>query len=293
MSLISFPSTIEDKLFPQKITLQIKGRLILWDEPQIMGVMNLTPDSFYEGSRLKLNKEEVLGRAQQMINDGTDILDIGGYSSRPGAANISIEEEIQRIEYPIHWISEEFPEIIISVDTFRSEVARRGIEAGAHMVNDISGGSLDPNMYKTISELSVPYIIMHMQGTPQNMQGKTDYENILREILNYFSEKLHIIREFGIKDVIIDPGFGFAKTLEQNYFLLKNLELFDMINLPILVGLSRKSMIYKLLEVEPSEALNGTTALNMVALMKGANILRVHDVKEANETRKLFKQLYA
>ncbi|WP_198514254.1 dihydropteroate synthase [Algoriphagus formosus] len=293
MSLISFPSTIEDKLFPQKITLQIKGRLILWDETQIMGVMNLTPDSFYEGSRLKLNKEEVLGRAQQMINDGADILDIGGYSSRPGAANISIEEEIQRIEDPIHWISEEFPEIIISVDTFRSEVARRGIEAGAHMINDISGGSLDPNMYETISELSVPYIIMHMQGTPQNMQGKTDYENILREILNYFSEKLHIIREFGIKDVIIDPGFGFAKTLEQNYFLLKNLELFDMINLPILVGLSRKSMIYKLLEVEPSEALNGTTALNMVALMKGANILRVHDVKEANETRKLFKQLYA
>lgn len=255
--------------------------------------MNLTPDSFYEGSRLKLNKEEVLGRAQQMITDGADILDIGGYSSRPGAANISIEEEIQRIEDPIHWIREEFPEIIISVDTFRSEVARRGIEAGAHMVNDISGGSLDPNMYETISELSVPYIIMHMQGTPQNMQGKTDYENILREILNYFSEKLHIIREFGIKDVIIDPGFGFAKTLEQNYFLLKNLELFDMINLPILVGLSRKSMIYKLLKVEPSEALNGTTALNMVALMKGANILRVHDVKEANETRKLFKQLYA
>jgi dihydropteroate synthase len=293
MSLISFPSTIEDKLFPQKITLQIKGRLILWDEPQIMGVMNLTPDSFYEGSRLKLNKDDVLGRAQQMINDGADILDIGGYSSRPGAANISIEEEIQRIEDPIQWISEEFPEIIISVDTFRSEVARRGIEAGAHMVNDISGGSLDPNMYKTISELSVPYIIMHMKGNPQNMQGKTDYENILREILNYFSEKLHIIREFGIKDVIIDPGFGFAKTLEQNYFLLKNLELFDMINLPILVGLSRKSMIYKLLEVEPSEALNGTTALNMVALMKGANILRVHDVKEANETRKLFKQLYA
>jgi dihydropteroate synthase len=293
MSLISFPSTIEDKLFPQKITLQIKGRLILWDEPQIMGVMNLTPDSFYEGSRLKLNKDEVLGRAQQMITDGADILDIGGYSSRPGAANISIEEEIQRIKDPIHWISEEFPEIILSVDTFRSEVARRGIEAGAHMVNDISGGSLDPNMYETISELSVPYILMHMQGTPQNMQGKTDYENILREILNYFSEKLHIIREFGIKDVIIDPGFGFAKTLEQNYFLLKNLELFDMINLPILVGLSRKSMIYKLLEVEPSEALNGTTALNMVALMKGANILRVHDVKEANETRKLFKQLYA
>jgi dihydropteroate synthase len=293
MSLISFPSTIEDKLFPQKITLQIKGRLILWDEPQIMGVMNLTPDSFYEGSRLKLNKDEVLGRAQQMITDGADILDIGGYSSRPGAANISIEEEIQRIKDPIHWISEEFPEIILSVDTFRSEVARRGIEAGAHMVNDISGGSLDPNMYETISELSVPYILMHMQGTPQNMQGKTDYENILREILNYFSEKLHIIREFGIKDVIIDPGFGFAKTLEQNYFLLKNLELFDMINLPILVGLSRKSMIYKLLDVEPSEALNGTTALNMVALMKGANILRVHDVKEANETRKLFKQLYA
>lgn len=293
MSLISFPSTIEDKLFPQKITLQIKGRMILWDEPQIMGVMNLTPDSFYEGSRLKLNKDDVLGRAQQMINDGADIFDIGGYSSRPGAANISIEEEIQRIEDPIQWISEEFPEIIISVDTFRSEVARRGIEAGAHMVNDISGGSLDPNMYKTISELSVPYIIMHMKGNPQNMQGKTHYENILREILNYFSKKLHIIREFGIKDVIIDPGFGFAKTLEQNYFLLKNLELFDMINLPILVGLSRKSMIYKLLEVEPSEALNGTIALNMVALMKGANILRVHDVKEANETRKLFKQLYA
>ncbi|NVJ85706.1 MAG: dihydropteroate synthase [Algoriphagus sp.] len=294
MILFSDPTSIvEDKLFPQKYTLQIKGRLVIWDEPQIIGILNLTPDSFFAGSRVKPTRDEILKKAESMILEGADILDLGGYSSRPGAEHISLEEELDRIIKPIQWISEQFPEILISVDTFRSQVAKESIEAGAHLINDISGGSLDEKMYEVVGKLNVPYFLMHMKGTPQNMQEKTDYGKLLPEILNYFAKKLHIIKEFGIKDVIIDPGFGFAKSLEQNYQILRNLEIFKTLSHPILVGLSRKSMIYKLLGSSPEESLNGTTALHMFALSKGANILRVHDVKEANETRKLFKQLYA
>lgn len=285
-------SSFEDKLFPQKYTLQSKGRLIIWDKPQIMGILNLTPDSFYEKSRVSIDHDTLLRKAEKMIHDGATILDIGGYSSRPGAAEVSEEEELKRTLRPISWIREKFPEVLISVDTFRSEVARQGVEAGAHMVNDISAGSLDQEMFSVVANLQVPFIAMHMRGNPTNMQGQTAYSDIIPEIMNYFAEKLDFIRKFGIKDVIIDPGFGFAKTLEQNYYILKNLDHFRLLGFPILAGLSRKSMIYKLLEVDPSEALAGTTALNMVALLKGANILRVHDVKEANETLKLYKQLY-
>ncbi|WP_202615383.1 dihydropteroate synthase [Algoriphagus kandeliae] len=294
MILFSDPTSIvEDKLFPQKYTFQIKGRLIIWDEPQLMGILNLTPDSFYAGSRVKIDREDILKRAEKMILEGADILDLGGYSSRPGAEDISEEEELSRVIQPISWISEAFPEVLISIDTFRSNVAKRAIETGAHLVNDISGGSLDSKMYEVVGKLQVPYFLMHMRGTPQTMQQKTDYSKLLPDILNYFAKKLHLIKEFGIKDVIIDPGFGFAKTLEQNYHILKNLEIFRTLGYPVLAGLSRKSMIYKLLGCGPEESLNGTTALHMFALSKGANILRVHDVKEANETRKLFKQLYA
>lgn len=285
-------STFEDKLFPQKYTLQSKGRLIIWDKPQIMGILNLTPDSFYVKSRVSIDQDSLLRIAEKMIRDGASILDIGGYSSRPGAEEVTEEEELNRTLRPISWIREEFPEVLISVDTFRSEVARQGVEAGANLVNDISAGSLDQRMFSVVANLQVPYIAMHMKGNPTNMQGQTTYSDIIPEIMNYFAEKLDFIRKFGIKDVIIDPGFGFAKTLEQNYHVLKNLDYFRILGLPILAGLSRKSMIYKLLEVDPSEALTGTTALNMVALLKGANILRVHDVKEANETLKLYKQLY-
>ncbi|NVK50778.1 MAG: dihydropteroate synthase [Cyclobacteriaceae bacterium] len=294
MILFSDPtSAVEDKLFPQKYTFQIKGRLVIWDEPQLMGILNLTPDSFYSGSRVKVERDDILKRAERMIQDGADILDLGGYSSRPGAGDISEDEELRRVIQPISWISEAFPEVLISIDTFRSKVAIEAVESGAHLVNDISGGSLDSKMYQVVGALQIPYFLMHMRGTPQTMQEKTDYPKLLPDILNYFAKKLHLIREFGIKDVIIDPGFGFAKTLEQNYHILQNLEIFKTLGHPLMVGLSRKSMIYKLLGCGPEESLNGTTALNMFALSKGANILRVHDVKEANETRKLFKQLYA
>ncbi|MFC3415114.1 dihydropteroate synthase [Algoriphagus hitonicola] len=257
-----------------------------------MGILNTTPDSFFKNSRVSIDKDSILTTAEKMIRDGAHILDIGGYSSRPGAAEVSVQEELNRTVEPIAWISETFPEVLISVDTFRSEVARQGVEAGAHLVNDISAGALDQNMFEAIGKLRVPYIAMHMRGNPETMQGQTEYSDIILEIMNYFTEKLDFIRKFGIKDVIIDPGFGFAKTLEQNYYILRNLDYFRLLGFPILAGLSRKSMIYKLLEIDPSEALNGTTALNMVALMNGANILRVHDVKEANETLKLYKQLY-
>lgn len=293
LSAASASSSIEDNLFPQKYTLQIKGRLIEWEKPQIMGIINTTPDSFFDQSRISLNKEAILQQAEKMIQDGASILDIGGYSSRPGAKDVSEDEELERVLPAVNWINNAFPEVLISVDTFRSKVAKDAVNEGAHIVNDISGGELDSDLIPTVAELGVPYILMHMRGNPQTMQAKTEYFDFLPEILNYFAEKLDVIVKFGIKDVIIDPGFGFSKNLDQNYFLLKNLEILKSLGLPILAGLSRKSMIYKLLECEPSEALIGTTALNMVALQKGANILRVHDVKEANETLKLYNQLYA
>lgn len=285
-------SKIEDKSFPQKNTLLIDGRLISWDKPQLMGIVNLTPDSFFEESRAEKSIDKVAKLVRSHISNGAGILDLGGYSSRPGAAEVSLQEEIDRVIPAVRWIVSNYPDTLISVDTFRAKVAEEAILSGAHIVNDISAGDLDEEMLQTVAKLQVPYVAMHMRGNPQNMQKKTNYSDILGEILYYFTEKLEQFRKFGIKDVIIDPGFGFAKTLEQNYFLLRNLHQFQALSLPVLVGISRKSMISKALDVEAGEALNGTTALNMFALCHGANILRVHDVKEANETLKLYNTLY-
>ncbi|OOG73165.1 dihydropteroate synthase [Algoriphagus sp. A40] len=285
-------SSTEDKLFPQKYTLQIKGRLICLDKPKVMGILNVTPDSFFVGSRLEKNPEEILSRARKMIQDGAEFLDLGGYSTRPGALDISVQEEIDRVVPAVELIRREFPNILISVDTFRSKVAGAAVSAGADIINDISSGNLDEDMLPLVASLGVPYIAMHMKGNPQTMQAHANYSDILSEIMHYFAEKVDLFRKLGIKDVIIDPGFGFAKTVEQNFFLLKNLRSFEALGFPILVGISRKSLIYKTLQIEATDALNGTTALNMFALLQGANILRVHDVKEAKETIKLFEQLY-
>lgn len=285
-------SKIEDKSFPQKNTLLINGRLISWVGPQLMGIVNLTPDSFFIESRAEKSLIKVAKLVESHISNGANILDLGGYSSRPGAAEVSMQEELERVIPAVKWISSNYPDILISVDTFRAKVAEEAILSGAHIINDISSGDLDEQMIPTVGKLQVPYIAMHMKGNPQNMQKKTNYSDILGEILYYFVEKLKQFRKFGIKDVIIDPGFGFAKTLEQNYFILRNLHHFQALSLPVLVGISRKSMISKALETEASHALNGTTALNMFALCHGANILRVHDVKEANETLKLYNTLY-
>jgi dihydropteroate synthase len=285
-------SKTEDKLFPLKNTLQIKGQLFLIDKPLIMGILNLTPDSFFSGSRSETSKEMLILKASQMIQEGADILDLGGYSTRPGASEVTEEEEIKRVIPAVEWIAEAFPSVLISVDTFRSNVARAAVLAGAHLVNDISAGNLDSKMLETVGQLDVPYIAMHMRGNPKTMLEKTNYSDILVEIMNYFSEKVASCKANGIKDIIVDPGFGFAKTVEQNFEILRNLEYFLALSLPILVGVSRKSMIYKTLGISPEEALNGSTALHMYALCKGVNILRVHDITEAKETLNLYKQLH-
>jgi len=285
-------SSTEDKLFPQKYTFQIKGCLYSWNKPKVMGILNLTPDSFFEGSRVPTDKKTVLEEAEKKIKEGADFLDLGGYSTRPGAADISIEEEIARVIPAISEIKKNFPDTLLSVDTFRSQVAKAAVEAGAELVNDISAGNLDPEMLPLVAQLGVPYIAMHMKGSPQTMQTETSYTDLVPDVLAYFGEKIEQFRKFGIKDVIIDPGFGFAKTREQNFELLRNLSSFKRLGLPVLVGLSRKSMIYKTLEISANEALNGTTALNMFALLQGADILRVHDVKEAKETIELAAQIY-
>jgi dihydropteroate synthase len=285
-------SSTEDKLFPQKYTFQIKGCLYSWNKPKVMGILNLTPDSFFEGSRVPTDKKSVLEEAEKKIKEGADFLDLGGYSTRPGAADISIEEELARVIPALSEIKKNFPDTLLSVDTFRSQVAKAAVEAGAELVNDISAGNLDPEMLPLVAQLGVPYIAMHMKGSPQTMQAETSYADLVPDTLAYFAKKIEQFRKFGIKDVIIDPGFGFAKTREQNFELLRNLSSLKRLGLPVLVGLSRKSMIYKTLEISANEALNGTTALNMFALLQGADILRVHDVKEAKETIELAAQIY-
>jgi dihydropteroate synthase len=255
-----------------------------------MGVMNITPDSFYAGSRQTVEKE-ILNNVEKMLTDGASIIDIGGYSSRPGAEPISEEEEAQRVLHPIAAIRKRFPEVIISIDTFRSAIARKAVEAGADMINDISGGELDHEMHNTVAQLQVPYICMHMKGTPETMNSLTQYANLEHEIISYFHQKIAALQKAGVKDIIIDPGFGFAKTIEQNFQLINNLSMLSMLGKPLLIGISRKSMIWKTLQTSPEHALNGTTALNMVALIKRASILRVHDVKEAVECVTLFKSL--
>ena len=264
-------------------TINVNGQLMELQSPQVMGILNITPDSFYAGSR-KQTEADILSRTRQILEEGASIIDIGAYSSRPNADHISPDDEMQRLRTALHLINRDFPDAVISIDTFRADVARMCVEEyGAAIINDISAGRMDEQMFTTIAQLGVPYIIMHMQGTPQDMQTNPHYENLMKEVFFYFSEKVQKLRDLGVKDIILDPGFGFGKTLEHNYQLMNHLEEFSVFDLPLLVGISRKSMIYKLLESTPEEALNGTSILNTIALLKGANFLRVHDVKAATE----------
>jgi len=272
------------------MTINCKGTLIDFGIPRVMGILNLTPDSFYDGGRNKTEAEQ-LSHAERMLAEGATFIDVGAYSSRPGAVNISEEEELQRILPIVNLLVKEFPEVLLSIDTFRSSVARECIEAGAAIINDISGGNLDSRMLKTVAELQVPYILMHMRGTPKNMTKLNTYEDLVQDILFYFSQRIAEARELGINDLIIDPGFGFSKNIDQNFELMSRLELFRILGLPLLSGISRKSMIYKSLGITPDEALNGTTILNSISLLKGAHILRVHDVKEAMECIQLTSKI--
>jgi dihydropteroate synthase len=273
------------------MTINCKGQLIDLSTPKIMGILNVTPNSFYDGGKFSLS-ENGLSQVGKILEEGATFIDIGAYSSKPNAEFVSEEEERNRILPVVQSILKQFPDALLSIDTFRSEIAAVCIENGAAIINDISAGNLDEKMMDVVAKYNVPYIMMHMRGTPQTMQSQTNYENIIKEMLFYFSEKVNKARSLGINDLIIDPGFGFAKTLEQNYEVLQNLELFKMLDLPILAGISRKSMVYKPLGLTADEALNGTTVLNTIALSKGANILRVHDVKEALECVKLFEKGY-
>jgi dihydropteroate synthase len=273
------------------MTINCKGQLIDLSTPKIMGILNVTPNSFYDGGKFTLS-ENGLSHVGKILEEGATFIDIGAYSSKPNAEFVSEEEERNRILPVVQSILKQFPDALLSIDTFRSEIAAVCIENGAAIINDISAGNLDEKMMDVVAKYNVPYIMMHMRGTPQTMQSQTNYENIIKEMLFYFSEKVNKARSLGINDLIIDPGFGFAKTLEQNYEVLQNLELFKMLDLPILAGISRKSMVYKPLGLTADEALNGTTVLNTIALSKGANILRVHDVKEALECVKLFEKGY-
>lgn len=280
----------KDTFLNRKQTLNCKGKLIDISKPSVMAILNITPDSFYNKSRVG-NIDEALRNAEKFIEAGAKFIDVGAYSSRPGAADVSEGEEIERLVPIVQAINEAFPETLISVDTFRAKVAEAGIQAGAHIINDIAGGNLDEKMFGTIAKLQVPYIMMHMKGTPQNMQDNPSYENVTKEVFCYFSEKIKTLNHLGVKDVILDPGFGFAKTLDHNYELLKNMQMLNFFELPLLVGFSRKSMITKALNIKTEDALNGTTVLNTIALTKGANILRVHDVKEAVECVELVNRL--
>lgn len=271
-------------------TLNCKGNLIDFSTPKVMGIINITTDSFFDASRSFTDKA-ILDKAEEMLMHGASFLDIGGYSTRTGALEIAVEEEKRRVLQAIDIILEQFPETLISVDTFRSEVAQAAIENGAALVNDVSGGSLDTDMLRTVASLKVPYIIMHMRGTPKTMNTLTDYDNVSIEVLKYFSERISLARAAGIDDILADPGFGFAKTSAQSFEVLSNLELFQALEVPLCIGVSRKSMIYKSLGISAAESLNGTTVLNTIALSKGASILRVHDVKEAMECVKLFQNL--
>lgn len=269
------------------ITLNLRGRLLELREPLIMGILNVTPDSFFSESRTP-DEEHIAQRVKQMMNDGADMIDIGGYSSRPGADDVSTEEEMNRLRRGLRIIRKLYPNVPVSVDTFRADVARMCIEEeGADIINDISGGMMDRQMFRTVAQLHVPYIMMHMQGTPDSMQLAPHYDNLRQEVMLYFAERIDRLCQMGAKDIIVDPGFGFGKTMEHNYELMAHLEDFHVFGLPLLVGISRKSMIYKLLGGTPQTSLNGTTVLNTIALTKGAHILRVHDVKEAVEAKRI------
>ncbi len=270
-------------------SINCKGKLIDLTGPKVMGILNLTPDSFYDGGRFSSDKE-ILLQTEKMQREGATFIDIGAYSSRPGAIHLSEEEELSRILPTLEIIVKKFPEILISIDTFRSSVAEQSIALGACMINDISAGSLDSKMFNTIAKLQVPYILMHMKGTPQNMQNNTNYDNLIEDIIFYFSKKINQLRKLGVNDLILDVGFGFSKTTDQNYDLLNRLNLFKNLELPILTGISRKSMLCGYLDITSAEALNATTVANTIALIQGTNILRVHDVKEAIEAIKIVEK---
>ena len=272
-------------------TLNCKGRLLVIDKPLVMGIINATPDSFYGGSRFD-GVDKIVAKAEKMLDDGADIIDIGGQSTRPGSELIAADEEIGRVVPAIKAIANKFPKTIISIDTFYSKVAIHAVEAGATIINDISAGSMDNKMVETVAQLRVPYILMHMKGTPQTMQQNAVYENVTREVLDFFIAKTNELKNAGIVDIIVDPGFGFAKTIDQNFELLRNLSVFKMLDKAIMLGISRKSTVYKTLGVNAEDALNGTSVLNTIGLMNGASILRVHDVKEAKEAVKLFSATY-
>ena len=279
------------KVFKKRNTICVQGEL--WDlsHPKVMGILNITPDSFFDGGKYQ-HRDAIIKRCDQILEEEGDIIDIGAYSSRPGADHVTEQEELNRLNDVLSWIREAYPHVILSVDTFRASVAETCVrDFNVDIINDISGGMMDELMFKTIAELNVPYIMMHMKGTPQNMQMNPTYDNLMKEISLFFSRQLDKLTAVGACDVILDPGFGFGKTLDHNYQLMNHLELLDLFKLPILVGVSRKSMIYKLLEIESGAALNGTTVLNTIALSKGTNFLRVHDVKEAVECVKLVSQL--
>lgn len=272
-------------------TINVNGKLIDLGQPQVMGILNVTPDSFYSGSR-KQTEEDIRNRVKQIVDEGGQMIDIGAYSSRPGADDVSAEEEMARLRKGMKIVNETAPDMPVSVDTFRADVAKMCVEElGVGIINDISGGELDKNMFATVAKLGVPYILMHMKGTPQTMQQAPHYDDLMKEILLYFAEKIQQLRDLGQKDIILDPGYGFAKTIEHNYHLLHHQEMLNVFELPLLVGISRKSMIYRLLGGTPEESLNGTSVLNTIALQKGASILRVHDVKECMEVVKIVEMM--
>lgn len=281
---------ITNTFFSKRTTINCNGKLLDLSEPKVMGILNVTPDSFFDGGQHNL-LDEAIQHCERLLSEGADIIDLGAYSSRPGAADVSEQEEIDRVTPVLKEILRRFPDTIISVDTFRSEVAKVAIREGASIINDISGGELDPQMFETAAKLQVPYILMHMRGTPDTMQQLTQYDDLVSDIIKYFAEKVRTLRSMGLHDIILDPGFGFAKTLEQNYKLMAHLNELKIFDLPVLSGISRKSMIYKLLGIDAKSALNGTGVLNMVSLQQGARILRVHDVKEAVEVVKIYKVL--
>lgn len=273
---------------PTSLLLNIGGRLLSLDHPRVMGILNATPDSFYAGSRCGNDETIIANRARAIIEEGGDMIDVGAYSSRPDATDIPLEEEWQRLDRALSVIRGLYPDAILSVDTFRAEIARRSVERhGVQIINDISGGELDKTMFETVASLHVPYILMHMRGTPQTMQQQTHYDNLMAEITEYFARRVDRLHQLGVSDIILDPGFGFSKTLDDNYLLMHRLHELQPLGLPILTGISRKSMIYKLLGSSPEESLTGTTVLNTIALMGGTHILRVHDVREAVETVKI------
>lgn len=271
--------------------INVNGSLLDLSQPRVMGILNVTPDSFYAGSRTQ-TEAEIVRRVRQIVSEGAAIIDIGAYSSRPNADNVSAREEMERLRMGLKILFEIQPDAVVSVDTFRADVARMCVEEyGVAIINDIAAGEMDTDMFHTVAALNVPYIMMHMQGTPQSMQQHPHYDNLLKEVFLYFAHKVQQLRDLGVKDIILDPGFGFGKTMEHNYELLSHLEEFRIFELPLLVGVSRKSMIYRLLDITPQEALNGTTVLDTICLLKGADILRVHDVKEAVETVRIVQAM--